>query len=112
MALPARHGRAVAGALLPALADAGAPARLVGVIADAEMPETLKSLPGLGLVVYDGSDDGKARRLRLALAERPGPRIALVTSADDATLFATERVISIDTTAAGGNATLLTLEKA
>ena len=34
-----------------------------------------------------------------------------VTSADGVDLFATERVVSIDTTASGGNATLLTLSE-
>jgi RHH-type proline utilization regulon transcriptional repressor/proline dehydrogenase/delta 1-pyrroline-5-carboxylate dehydrogenase len=107
-ALPEPGGRAVAGALLAALSEAGAPAGLVGVIADATKPEILKSLPGLGLVAYDDNDD-KAAQLRLALADRPGARIALIT-ADDVAMFSTERVISIDTTAAGGNATLLTLD--
>jgi RHH-type proline utilization regulon transcriptional repressor/proline dehydrogenase/delta 1-pyrroline-5-carboxylate dehydrogenase len=110
VALPELAGRDVAGALVPALIDAGAPVGLVGVIADAGKPEIPKSLPGLGLVAYEGDDDA-ARRLRLALAERPGARIPLVTP-DDIAMFSTERVISIDTTAAGGNATLLTLEDA
>ena len=108
VALPEPGGRVVAGALIPALAGVGAPAGLVGIIADATKPETLKTLPGLGLVAYDGDDDA-ARQLRLALAERVGARIPLI-AADDAAMFSTERVISIDTTAAGGNATLLTLE--
>jgi len=110
VALPERGGRALAGALIPVLTGAGAPAGLVGVIADATKPQTLKSLPGLGLVAYDGNT-GEARRLRLALAERPGARILLVSAGDSAAMFSTERVISIDTTAAGGNATLLTLEE-
>ena len=111
VALPEPGGRTVAGALIPALTDAGAPAGLVGVIINAEMPETLNSLPGLNLVAYEDNGSDKARRLRLALAERPGARIALVATSD-AAMFSTERVISIDTTAAGGNATLLTLEDA
>ncbi|HSG96288.1 MAG TPA: aldehyde dehydrogenase family protein, partial [Afifellaceae bacterium] len=110
VALPEEGGAPIAGALIPALTGAGAPAGLVGVIAEAGTPETLKSLPGLGLVAYDG-DNGAAERIRLALAERPGARIPLV-STDDIAMFSTERVISIDTTAAGGNATLLTLEEA
>jgi RHH-type proline utilization regulon transcriptional repressor/proline dehydrogenase/delta 1-pyrroline-5-carboxylate dehydrogenase len=110
VALPEAGGRAVAGALVPALAGAGAPAGLVGVVVDADKPETLKLLPGLGLVAYDGDDD-MAARLRLTLAERPGARIPLITT-DDIAMFSTERVIAIDTTAAGGNATLLTLEDA
>ena len=108
VALPETGGRAVAGALVPALAGAGAPAGLVGVIAEAQKPETLKTLPGMGLVAYDG-DDEMAAQLRLALAERPGARIPLITT-DDIAMFSTERVIAINTTAAGGNATLLTLE--
>ncbi len=112
VALPEPGGLAIAGALVPALTGAGAPAGLVGVIANAESPQTLKSLPGLGLVACDSDKSDKARRLRLALADRPGARIPLVAASDGAAMFSTERVISIDTTAAGGNATLLTLEDA
>jgi RHH-type proline utilization regulon transcriptional repressor/proline dehydrogenase/delta 1-pyrroline-5-carboxylate dehydrogenase len=37
--------------------------------------------------------------------------VLLLSQADDVTLFAAERVVSIDTTASGGNATLLTLSE-
>ncbi|MEL6748646.1 MAG: hypothetical protein AAFO79_12690, partial [Pseudomonadota bacterium] len=47
------------------------------------------------------------RAIRLALADRPGPLLPLITDADLATRTRLERHVSIDTTAAGGNAALL-----
>ncbi len=52
---------------------------------------------------------GDERRiLRKILADRDGARIILLSSKAAIQRFATERVISIDTTAAGGNTSLLT----
>ncbi|MCB1755148.1 MAG: aldehyde dehydrogenase family protein, partial [Gammaproteobacteria bacterium] len=63
--------------------------RLHGVVCDADA-ETLK-------------------RIRKQLAARDGARVALLSQQDDIYRFTNERVISIDTTAAGGNASLLTI---
>jgi RHH-type proline utilization regulon transcriptional repressor/proline dehydrogenase/delta 1-pyrroline-5-carboxylate dehydrogenase len=57
-------------------------------------------------ICYDGLDS-KWRQLRQALAQREGARLPILTSEDDLYLYTCERVISIDTTAAGGNASLL-----
>lgn len=57
-------------------------------------------------VVFDDSDNS-AKTLRQLLAKRVGTRIPVLSSNDDIYRFSSERVISIDTTAAGGNATLL-----
>ena len=84
---------------LLALVDATRPAALVA------------AFPDLGLVAFDGPED-VARELRVALAARAGRRVVLLRMADGVELFATERVVSIDTTASGGNATLLTLDEA
>jgi RHH-type proline utilization regulon transcriptional repressor/proline dehydrogenase/delta 1-pyrroline-5-carboxylate dehydrogenase len=68
--------------------------------------EMLARLPEISAVAFCG--DGEAVwRLRVILADRPGPRVALIEVLNDAGRFVTERVISVDTTASGGNATLL-----
>ncbi|WP_350333227.1 bifunctional proline dehydrogenase/L-glutamate gamma-semialdehyde dehydrogenase PutA [Coralliovum pocilloporae] len=63
--------------------------------------------PGLRAVLFDGTGDA-LRELRQILAKRPGPRIPVIRSdADTARWLTVERVVSEDTTASGGNATLL-----
>ncbi|MGF1475524.1 MAG: bifunctional proline dehydrogenase/L-glutamate gamma-semialdehyde dehydrogenase PutA [Geminicoccaceae bacterium] len=58
------------------------------------------------LAVFDG--DGQAlRELRTALAMREGARIPLIRSDDDLVRWYGESVVSEDTTASGGNASLL-----
>jgi RHH-type proline utilization regulon transcriptional repressor/proline dehydrogenase/delta 1-pyrroline-5-carboxylate dehydrogenase len=69
-------------------------------------PEGLTALPGLGLVAALGPDEW-LRALRRALAARDGPIVPLVTEAVFAQRYALERHLCIDTTAAGGNASLL-----
>jgi RHH-type proline utilization regulon transcriptional repressor/proline dehydrogenase/delta 1-pyrroline-5-carboxylate dehydrogenase len=70
----------------------------------------LSRFPQLAVVVFDGAAD-VATSLRRALAARDGRRVLLLRIANDLPMFATERVVSIDTTASGGNATLLTLDE-
>lgn len=53
------------------------------------------------------ADRGALRAIRLALAEREGPIIPLIEEATRPGAFSHERVVCVDTTAAGGNATLL-----
>ena len=60
------------------------------------------------LALFDG-DLTTARQLRKTLAARPGPRIPLLGGQADAVQLCVERVICEDTTAAGGNASLLAL---
>jgi RHH-type proline utilization regulon transcriptional repressor/proline dehydrogenase/delta 1-pyrroline-5-carboxylate dehydrogenase len=69
----------------------------------------LRSFPQLALVVFDGPVQA-VTSIRAALAGRSGRRVVLLSVADDMPMFAAERVVSIDTTASGGNATLLTLD--
>jgi RHH-type transcriptional regulator, proline utilization regulon repressor / proline dehydrogenase / delta 1-pyrroline-5-carboxylate dehydrogenase len=81
---------------------AGCPAiEAPGLEADA-----LRDLPGLAVVAFDGPQDA-ARAYRTALAGRPGPVVPLARSAELAGLCRIERHLCIDTTASGGNATLL-----
>ncbi|MEL6748255.1 MAG: L-glutamate gamma-semialdehyde dehydrogenase, partial [Pseudomonadota bacterium] len=65
-------------------------------------PALLKDLTGLCAVVHWGTA-AEHRAIRLALADRPGPLLPLITDADLATRTRLERHVSIDTTAAGGN---------
>jgi RHH-type proline utilization regulon transcriptional repressor/proline dehydrogenase/delta 1-pyrroline-5-carboxylate dehydrogenase len=66
----------------------------------------LDAIPGLAGVVYWGDEEG-ARLAREALARRSGPIIPLITTADIRSYCHVERHLCIDTTAAGGNASLL-----
>ncbi|MCB1366293.1 MAG: bifunctional proline dehydrogenase/L-glutamate gamma-semialdehyde dehydrogenase PutA [Rhodobacteraceae bacterium] len=69
-------------------------------------PGWLTGLAGVDLVAFWG-DPAEAARLRQALAARDGALIGLATGQDLAGKCRIERHICIDTTAAGGNATLL-----
>ena len=66
----------------------------------------LAKLIGFDLVAL-WSDDSDLKKTRQALARRKGAIIPLATSSDFADLCIIERHICIDTTAAGGNASLL-----
>jgi RHH-type proline utilization regulon transcriptional repressor/proline dehydrogenase/delta 1-pyrroline-5-carboxylate dehydrogenase len=69
-------------------------------------PASVRSLP-VDIVAYAGSG-GTRQELRRALAERDGPIVALVAEKIAPVAYCTERSVCVDTTAAGGNATLLT----
>ncbi|MEO1601866.1 MAG: bifunctional proline dehydrogenase/L-glutamate gamma-semialdehyde dehydrogenase PutA [Pseudomonadota bacterium] len=66
----------------------------------------LTALDGVDVVMSDAAGDA-LRALRRALAARPGPILPLVTKDDPDSLLTRERHLCIDTTAAGGNASLL-----
>jgi RHH-type transcriptional regulator, proline utilization regulon repressor / proline dehydrogenase / delta 1-pyrroline-5-carboxylate dehydrogenase len=66
----------------------------------------LRDLPGLAVAAFDGSG-ARARDLRRALAEREGPIVPLARLGDLPAFCRVERHLCIDTTASGGNATLL-----
>ena len=66
----------------------------------------LRKLNGFDLVAL-WSDEKDLRKARLALASRSGPIVPLVANKYFADLCLLERHICVDTTAAGGNATLL-----
>ena len=76
-------------------------AALDGLVAPADL-ETL----GIDLVAFSGADE-PAREIRRALAEREGPIVPLVTEILYPAAYAHERAVCVDTTAAGGNASLL-----
>ncbi len=97
------QGRAVE-QIFAACKRAGIPRGLIHSAGGAA--ETLALLPELSAVALRGDGEAVAR-LRVILADRPGPRLALIEDLGEAERFVTERVISVDTTASGGNATLL-----
>jgi RHH-type proline utilization regulon transcriptional repressor/proline dehydrogenase/delta 1-pyrroline-5-carboxylate dehydrogenase len=79
----------------------------VAVESPGDLPaQTLATLGGISGVIWWGSD-AAARDLRLAIAQRDGPILALVTGAPDKGHACLERHVCVDTTAAGGNAALL-----
>jgi len=69
-------------------------------------PDALEVLQGFDAVAYWGNAS-VASALRAALAGRDGPIVPLATGCDIAPFCVIERHVCIDTTAAGGNATLL-----
>ncbi len=69
-------------------------------------PSSLAFVSRFAAVVCNG-DETLLRAYRCALAEREGPIIPLITEYDCAARFVLERHVCTDTTAAGGNASLL-----
>lgn len=88
--------------LAKALSDIGAPVR--GIDGQV-LAEHLIDLQGFEAIAYNGRDE-KCKAIRKALAARDGALIPLVTEIDPCR-YILERHLCIDTTAAGGNATLL-----
>jgi RHH-type proline utilization regulon transcriptional repressor/proline dehydrogenase/delta 1-pyrroline-5-carboxylate dehydrogenase len=83
----------------------GAPRGLVQVLPAAFAAELLKQADIQGAVV-DGASRAQAAEL---LSERKGAILPVLSIDDEAERFIVERTISIDATAAGGNASLLAL---
>ncbi|MCP1336366.1 bifunctional proline dehydrogenase/L-glutamate gamma-semialdehyde dehydrogenase PutA [Futiania mangrovi] len=108
VAVPAGEGGA---RLAAALRKGGVPAGVIAAVAIDDPAETAGTMPRLGLVALEG-EGGEVGGVRAALAAREGVRVAFVSLSEGVERFATERVVSIDTTASGGNATLLTLPDA
>ncbi|WP_375565597.1 bifunctional proline dehydrogenase/L-glutamate gamma-semialdehyde dehydrogenase PutA [Oceaniradius stylonematis] len=69
-------------------------------------PDDLARLSGFDAVAFWG-DEAAARAMRRALAGRDGPIVPLATARDITPWCLIERHVCIDTTAAGGNASLL-----
>jgi len=66
----------------------------------------LDTLKNIGGVIWWG-DEATGRDMALALSRRAGPIVPLITAYPDKAHACSERHICIDTTAAGGNASLL-----
>ncbi|MCR6673154.1 hypothetical protein [Devosia ginsengisoli] len=68
--------------------------------------DTLTNATTFDAVAYF-AEDSDLRSIRQALSAREGAIIPLLTSAEDGARLLVERHVCIDTTAAGGNATLM-----
>jgi RHH-type transcriptional regulator, proline utilization regulon repressor / proline dehydrogenase / delta 1-pyrroline-5-carboxylate dehydrogenase len=90
-----------AGVLSP-LAGKGLPLATLDGSVD---PENLRELAIN--VVTSSADEATLRALRQALAARKGPLVPLVCEIINPAAYAHERAVCVDTTAAGGNASLL-----
>ncbi len=86
-----------------ALIEAGAPLAAIDGIVDAA---TLETLDGIAAVAAAGVSEW-TRALREALAARPGAIVPLINDVIAPERYVLERHLCIDTTAAGGNASLL-----
>jgi RHH-type proline utilization regulon transcriptional repressor/proline dehydrogenase/delta 1-pyrroline-5-carboxylate dehydrogenase len=89
-------------ATLHALTGKGLP--LVAI--DSEVPAEALATLDLGVVAFSG-DAETAKKIRKALAARKGPIVPLVGEVIYPAAYAHERAVCVDTTAAGGNASLL-----
>ncbi|MEO0450336.1 MAG: L-glutamate gamma-semialdehyde dehydrogenase, partial [Pseudomonadota bacterium] len=74
------------------------------VVPGATQIESLLNDPSLAGVMIEG---GRRNEIAKRLAKRPGPILPLLSVQDEDYRFRLERVVSVDTTAAGGNAALL-----
>ncbi|MEZ5893599.1 MAG: bifunctional proline dehydrogenase/L-glutamate gamma-semialdehyde dehydrogenase PutA [Parvularculaceae bacterium] len=93
--------------LAAALAATSAPRGLVSLAGPHASTALLRDRR-IRLVAYDGGASGRAV-IETALAARKGPIIPLLSSLDAPWRFATERTLTINTTAAGGDVRLLSL---
>jgi RHH-type proline utilization regulon transcriptional repressor/proline dehydrogenase/delta 1-pyrroline-5-carboxylate dehydrogenase len=87
---------------LTALTGKGLPLAALDGVASAAALETL----AVDVVAFSGPLD-RAREIRRALSARNGPIVPLVSEVLYPAAYAHERAVCVDTTAAGGNASLL-----
>jgi RHH-type proline utilization regulon transcriptional repressor/proline dehydrogenase/delta 1-pyrroline-5-carboxylate dehydrogenase len=98
-----------AGAVIRAAAAAAGVGDRVRLADDAGDPKSIAEAGPLDLVMHDG-DAEAVRDIRRALASRPGIRVPVIFRVDGPQRLVLERVVSVDTTASGGNTTLLMLD--
>ena len=91
-----------ASAALQSLTGKGLPIAAIDGTPD---PVESRSL-GVDVVAFSGQAD-VARKIRQVIAQRNGPIVSLVTEVLNPAAYAHERAVCVDTTAAGGNASLL-----
>ena len=101
--------------------SAGELATAIEAAADKEGPGLIHCFPAparealitddrVSLVIFDGGSEGRAE-IEKILGERQGSIIPLLSSLDAPWRYATERTLSINTTAAGGDVRLLSLSE-
>ncbi|WP_375206165.1 bifunctional proline dehydrogenase/L-glutamate gamma-semialdehyde dehydrogenase PutA [Hyphococcus sp.] len=93
--------------MIAALAAAGAPKGLVNICGPHASHALLRDRR-IRLVAFDGGASARGR-IETVLAERKGAIVPLLSSQDAPWRFATERTLTINTTAAGGDVRLLSL---
>ncbi len=100
---------AAAGLLGPALRDAGLPPEWLATVpmsgTAADLVQAATRTGDVSMVCVEPGEGWPA--VRRALADRDGARVTLLRSADSVDRFGVERVVTVDTTASGGNANLL-----
>ena len=91
-----------------ALREAGAPVVACLASSSQEISASLLAHPELAAVVADADQNSRAA-IKTTLADRDGAIIPLLNSGDHPHRFASERTLTINTTAAGGDVRLLSL---
>lgn len=94
-----------------ALKKAGAPTSLLTAMDGPLSEELIRDVPDFGGLAVN-MKESDLRRLKVALADRQGPILPLITDPGDWRNYVAERALCIDTTASGGNATLLAANEA
>lgn len=69
--------------------------------------KVLSSAAGIAVIATASRDPAVNMTLRRSLSQRDGPIVPLITAGGDVSRYVIERHVCIDTTAAGGNASLL-----
>jgi RHH-type proline utilization regulon transcriptional repressor/proline dehydrogenase/delta 1-pyrroline-5-carboxylate dehydrogenase len=109
-------GGAKAPIALGLLPRAAVPADVLQVVSAEDVPDirALAGQAGIDGIAFAGPAP-EARSLNRALAARDGPILPLIVTGGEGAFglhrFVTERTLSVDTTASGGNATLMSLEE-
>ena len=88
-----------------ALIDAGVPIGLISFVSPSKSLDILQS--DIHGVVTDGPERHEIAKL---ICQRSGPILPILSIKDDIDRYVIERTLTIDTTAAGGNASLLAIE--
>lgn len=89
--------------LVKMLREANVPILYSDVTPDSNSLREFQALQGVSII---GADSNCTRELRKELAGRDGPVIQLITETDVPWQFVLEKTMCVDTTAAGGNASL------
>ena len=107
-AVAAGNRAVVVGGSLEGLEGGGltGPKGAVEILDGACAPGWLEYLPGIAAVLAFG-DAETLRPYREVLARRPGPLTPLLSGIGDLAMLSVERALCVDTTASGGNASLL-----
>ena len=88
---------------LAPLLGKGLPIEAIDGVLDSAALIDIRDLAAVSIV----ANDDVLRETRKALAKREGPIVRLITSEIEPEAYAAERAVCVDTTAAGGNASLL-----